>query len=72
MNIKQIRKELGLTQKQFAEKLGLEKNGDVYIRKLESGRAQASKQLLKAIEMIQRIRELEENDIATNNQFFQD
>ena len=29
MNIKQIRKDLGLTQRQMANELGLAKNGDV-------------------------------------------
>lgn len=50
--IKQIRKELGLTQRQLANELGLAKNGDVYIRKVENGRAEPSGLLLKAIEML--------------------
>lgn len=51
MNIKQIRKELKLTQRQLAKELGLAKNGDVYIRKVENGRAEPSGLLLKALEM---------------------
>lgn len=55
MNIKQIRKDLGLTQRQLAKELGLSKNGDVYIRKVENGRAEPSGLLLKAIEMYAKI-----------------
>ena len=51
VNIKQIRKDLNLTQRQLAKELGLAKNGDVYIRKVENGRAQPSGLLLKALEM---------------------
>lgn len=51
-NLKQIRKELGLTQKQLAQELGLAKNGDVYIRRVENGRAEPSGLLLKAIQML--------------------
>jgi len=51
VDVKQIRKELGLTQRQLAKELGLAKNGDVYIRKVENGRAQPSGLLLKALEM---------------------
>jgi len=56
VNIKQIRKELGLTQRQLAKELGLAKNGDVYIRKVENGRAQPSGLLLKALEMLCKIK----------------
>jgi len=52
LDIKQIRKELGLTQRQLANELGLAKNGDVYIRKVENGRAEPSGLLLKAVEML--------------------
>lgn len=51
INIKQIRKQLNLTQRQLANELGLAKNGDVYIRKVENGRAEPSGLLLKALEM---------------------
>lgn len=59
MNIKQIRKDLGLTQRQLANELGLAKNGDVYIRKVENGRAEPSGLLLKALEMFVKIKKLE-------------
>ena len=40
---KQTRKDLNLTQRQLAKELGLsEKNGDVYIRKVENGRCEPS------------------------------
>ena len=51
VNIKQIRKDLNLTQRQLAKELGLAKNGDVYIRKVENGRAEPSGLLLKALKM---------------------
>lgn len=56
VNIKQIRQELGLTQRQLANELGLAKNGDVYIRKVENGRAEPSGLLLKAVEMLCELR----------------
>lgn len=53
MNIKQIRKALGLTQRQLAKELGLsDKNGDVYIRKVENGKTNPSGLLIKAIELL--------------------
>lgn len=52
MNIKETRKALGLTQRQLANELGLAKNGDVYIRKIENGRAEPSGLLLKALELL--------------------
>ena len=61
MNIKQIRKDLGLTQRQLAKELGLAKNGDVYIRKVENGRAQPSRLLLKALEMFCELKKYEKN-----------
>ena len=48
INIKQIRKELGLS-----------KNGDVYIRKVESGKAEASGLLLKALELLTKVKQLD-------------
>lgn len=59
INIKQIRKELGLTQRQLANELGLSKNGDVYIRKVESGKAEASGLLLKALELLTKVKQLD-------------
>lgn len=59
MNIKQIRKELGLTQRQLANELGLAKNGDVYIRKVENGKTEASGLLLKAIEMLHKLKRVD-------------
>ena len=54
--IKQIRKELGLTQRQLAAELGLAKNGDVYIRKVENGRAEPSGLLMRAVEMLHELK----------------
>jgi len=49
---KQIRKDLNLTQRQLAKELGLsEKNGDVYIRKVENGRCDPSGLLLRCFEL---------------------
>jgi len=49
---KQARQQLGLTQRQLANELGLsDKNGDVYIRKVENGKANPSGLLVKAMEM---------------------
>lgn len=59
MNIKQIRKELGLTQRQLADELGLAKNGDVYIRKVENGKTEASGLLLKAAKMLYKLKKYE-------------
>jgi len=51
---KQIRKNLGLTQKQLALELGLSsKNGGNYIRKVETGRSNPSGLLLKCLELYQ-------------------
>jgi transcriptional regulator with XRE-family HTH domain len=61
VNIKQIRKDLNLTQRQLAKELGLAKNGDVYIRKVENGRAQPSGLLLKALEMFCELKKYEKN-----------
>lgn len=58
MNIKQIRKDLGLTQRELANELGLAKNGDVYIRKVENGRAEPSGLLVRAIEMLVKLKHL--------------
>jgi len=50
-NFKQARKELGLTQSQLARELGLsKKNGDRYIRRIESGENEPSGLLIKAFE----------------------
>lgn len=46
MNIKQIRKELGLTQKQLAEKLGCSR---VHISRVETGARKPSRILLTAL-----------------------
>lgn len=59
MNIKMIRKELGLTQRQLAAELGLAKNGDVYIRKVENGRAEPSGLLMRAVEMLYQLKKLD-------------
>jgi transcriptional regulator with XRE-family HTH domain len=60
-NFKQARKELGLTQSQLARELGLSaKNGDRYIRGIESGRDDPSGLLLKALEYLVTIKGLEE------------
>ena len=67
MNIKQIRKELGLTQRQLAKELGLAKNGDVYIRKIENGRAEPSGLLLKALEMFCVLKGLESKNTESKN-----
>jgi transcriptional regulator with XRE-family HTH domain len=56
--IKEIRKELGLTQRQLASELGLAKNGDVYIRKVENGRAEPSGLLMRAVEMFYQLKKL--------------
>ena len=58
VNIKQIRKDLNLTQRHLAKELGLAKNGDVYIRKVENSRAEPSGLLLKAFEMFCEIKKL--------------
>lgn len=53
---KQTRKDLKLTQRQLAKELGLsEKNGDVYIRKVENGRCEPSGLLLKCFEFYCRL-----------------
>jgi transcriptional regulator with XRE-family HTH domain len=54
--IKTIRKVLGLTQRQLAAELGLAKNGDVYIRKVENGRAEPSGLLMRAVEMLYQLK----------------
>lgn len=59
MNLKKIRKELGLTQRQLANQLGLAKNGDVYIRKIENGKTEASGLLLRAIEMLYELKKVD-------------
>lgn len=59
IDIKQIRKVLGLTQRQLANELGLAKNGDVYIRKVENGKTEASGLLLRAIEMLVKLKEVD-------------
>ena len=59
---KQKRKELGLTQRELAKALGLAKNGDVYIRRIEKGGCNPSGVLLRAMEMLLEIRELEKRE----------
>lgn len=54
--LKQTRKELGLTQRQLAKELGLAKNGDVYIRKVENGRAEPSGLLLRCLELLVKVK----------------
>lgn len=50
---KQARKDLNLTQKQLAIKLGLsEKNGGNHIRRIENGKRNAGGPLLKALELL--------------------
>ena len=50
---KQTRKDLNLTQRQLAKELGLsEKNGDRYIRGIESGDREASGLLLRCLELL--------------------
>ena len=50
---KQHRKDLNLTQKQLADKLGLSpKNGRNYIRMMEKGKKEPSNVLLKLFEYI--------------------
>ena len=56
--IKEIRKELGLTQRKFAAELGLARNGDVYIRKVENGRAEPSGLLMRCAEMFYQLKKL--------------
>lgn len=56
--IKQIRKEFGLTQRQLAAELGLSKNGGVYIRKVENGRAEPSGLLMRAAELLYQLKKL--------------
>lgn len=51
-SLKEKRKELGLTQRQLARELGLAKNGDVYIRRLENGRCVPSGLLLRCFELL--------------------
>ena len=46
---KAARKELGLTQEEMAEKLGVE-SGRVYIYKVENGRSMPSPILIKCLE----------------------
>ena len=46
-NFKKIRQELGLTQKELAKELGLSKNGDVTIRRIENGKADPSRLICK-------------------------
>jgi transcriptional regulator with XRE-family HTH domain len=59
---KQARKDLNLTQRQLAKELGLsEKNGDVYIRKVENNRANPSGLLIKALEMYYKLTLLKES-----------
>ena len=48
---KQNRQKLGLTQRQLARELGLAKNGDVYIRKIENGRGNPSGLIIKCFEL---------------------
>lgn len=50
-DFKQTRKDLGLTQRQLAKELGLsEKNGDVYIRRVENGGCEPSGLLIRCFE----------------------
>ena len=49
--LKDERKKLNLTQKQLATELGLSKNGDVYIRKVEGGRGEPSGLLIRCFEL---------------------
>lgn len=50
---KQIRKDLGETQKELAKNLGLSKDGDVTIRRIESGRGNSSKILQTCLKYYQ-------------------
>ena len=50
-HFKQTRQALNLTQRQLAKELGLAKNGDVYIRKVENGRGEPSGLLLRCLEL---------------------
>jgi predicted transcriptional regulator len=51
-DFKQSRKDLGLTQRQLAKELGLsEKNGGVYIRRVENGKCQPSGLLIRCFEL---------------------
>ncbi len=54
---KQARKDLNLTQRQLAKELGLsEKNGDVYIRKVENGGCEPSGLLIRCFELFLKLR----------------
>tara|TARA_R110002110_G_scaffold309030_1_gene522611 strand:+ start:317 stop:514 length:198 start_codon:yes stop_codon:yes gene_type:complete len=56
---KQNRKDLKFTQKRLAEELGLsKKNGDVHVRKIESGNREASGVLIRCFELIMVLQEL--------------
>lgn len=58
-NFKENRKKAGLTQKQLAKELGLsEKNGDVYIRKVENGKGEPSGLLCRCFEFFIKLKNL--------------
>lgn len=60
---KQRRKELNLSTRQLANELGLSpKNGDVYIRKIESGASEPSGLLIRCFELLYYKLKLENND----------
>lgn len=58
MNLKKTRNQIGLTQRQLARELGLAKNGDVYIRKVENGRADPSGLLIMCLKYYLECRQL--------------
>ena len=71
---KQKRKNLNLTQRQLAKKLGLsEKNGDRYIRGIEAGDREASGLLIRCFELLEfqlsynRIKEEVNNNYETSH-----
>ena len=59
---KQKRKGLNLTQRQLAKALGLAKNGDVHIRRIENGKREPSGLLLRCFELLEKIMRLEKED----------
>ena len=65
--IKSKRERLGLTQKEFAELLGLKSNGDRTVSGWERGEHQPSKAKLRSIEEIETSVPFKQN--STNNKF---